>query len=122
MSAFTRETSIEEMMESPTKFGMPTLSEFMRDKERYVGRPDDEVVAIDRGDSILKCRQKYYVEGYAVDCLEQGQRIAQEMGLDFFRDFVVKPQLKPDPHSRMGYYNEVSFWSKATIEKRKAWR
>jgi hypothetical protein len=111
--------SIEELAENPTKFGMPTFSEFSKNKEKWMGRADDEIAAIDRGDPMLGCRQKYYVEQYRVESLEQAERIARDMGHDLFHDFVVHPQLRPDGGA--GFYNEVTFRVKASLQKRASW-
>lgn len=113
------EASIEDIAENPTKFGMPTLEEFVRNKEKYMGRPDDELIAIDKGDPQLGCLQKYYVDGYRVDSLEQAERIARDMGFDLRHDFVLDPQLRPD--DRGGFYNEVNFRAKASVAKRGNW-
>lgn len=111
--------SIDDLMENPSKFGMPTLAEFVRNKEKFMGREDDEIAAIDRGDPLLGCRQRYYVEHYRVESLEQAQRIASDMGLNLYHDFIIDPQLRPD--GAAGFYNEVTFRSKATVTKRTRW-
>lgn len=115
--------SIEELTENPSKFGMPTFEEFRKNKERWMGRPDDELAAIDAGDKILGCRQKYFIEGdggrYSCDSLEHVQRIADDMGLNLYHDFVIDPQLRPD--GAAGFYNEVTFRAKAFLEKRASW-
>lgn len=111
--------SLEELIKHPTRYGMPTFAEFRRNKEKFMGRADDEIAAIDRGDPMLGCRQKYYVEHYPVESLEQAERIARDMGLSLFHDFIIDPQLRPDHGA--GFYNEVTFRSKRSIEKRAAW-
>jgi hypothetical protein len=111
--------SIEDLAENPAKFGMPTLAEFIRNKEKYMGRHDDEVAAVDRGDPVLGCRQRYYLEHYRVDSLEQAERIAIDMGLSLHHDFVIDPQLRPD--GAAGFYNEVTFRRKAAVAKRARW-
>lgn len=102
--------SVEELMANPTAFGMPTFEEFRRNKEKYVGRPDDEIAAIDRGDQNLKCRQKYFIEGYPVSSLEKAERIALDMGKSLFHDFKTDPQVRTD--DRGGFYIEVNFRAK----------
>ena len=111
--------SLEDLEQNPNKYGMPTLDEFSRNREKYMGREDDEIAAIDAGDPALGCRQKYYVEHYRVDSLEQAQRIALDMGLNLFHDFIVDPQLRTD--SGGGFYNEVRFRSKRSIAERESW-
>lgn len=109
---------LEELMSNPGRWGVPTLDEFTRNREKYMGRPDDEIAAIDRGDRMLGCRQRYYVEQYRVTSLEQAERIAMDMGLSLFHDFIVDPQLRPDSS---GFYNEVTFRVKQHVKKRAAW-
>jgi hypothetical protein len=111
--------SIQDIAENPERYGMPTLSEFVRNKEKYMGRPDDELAAIDQGDPQLGCLQKYYVEGYRVDSLDQADRIARDMGYDLCKDFILDPQLRPD--DRGGFYNEVNFRAKSSVTKRSSW-
>lgn len=111
--------TIDDIAENPTKFGMPTLDEFTRNKEKWMGRDDDEIAAIDRGDPVLGCRQRYYIENYRVESLEQAERIARDMGLNLFHDFVVHPQLRPDHGA--GFYNEVTFRPKRDLQKRENW-
>lgn len=114
--------SIEELAEDPTKYGAPTAEEFSRNKEKYLGRPDDEIAAIDRGDPILKCKQVYYIEAdarYRLDSLEQAERIARDMGASLFHDFAACPQLRPNDSG--GFYNEVTFRLKSQLEKRRRW-
>lgn len=117
------EVSIEDIVENPTKFGMPTLEEFTKNKEKYMGRADDEITAVDRGDPQLGCLQRYYIEGdggrYRVDSLEQAERIARDMGRSLSHDFILDPQLRPD--DRGGFYNEVTFRPKASVAKRANW-
>jgi len=108
MKAITSDLSFEEFLEDPTSYGMPTFEEFRRNKEKYLGRKDDEVIAIDRGDRNLHCRQEYYVCGHHVKTLEQGERIARDMGYDFYNDFQAKPQVLPDS-SLKGFYIRVNF-------------
>jgi len=111
--------SLEDIISNPTRFGMPTFEEFRKNKEKYLGRADDMIAAIDRGDPLLGCRQKYYVEHYRVESLEHAERIARDMGLSLFHDFVIDPQLRPDDSG--GFYNEVTFRAKGLLEERAAW-
>lgn len=111
--------SIEDLMENPSKFGMPTFDEFVGNRDKYTDRPDAMIEAIDRGDPALGCRQRYYVEHYRVDSLEQAQRIASDMGGSLYEDYIIDPQLRPDGAG--GFYNDVTFRSKKSLEKRKTW-
>lgn len=118
-------SEVNDVLARPHEFGFCTFEEYSRKhyskREQMIGRHDDEVAAIDRGDPMLGCLQRYYVENYRADSLEQCERIAHEMGMNLHRDFLVKPQLRHDPSTRLGFYNEVRFVPKTTIQRRKSW-
>ena len=117
--------SIDEMLERPEKFHMPTFEEFQkRGREHYFGRKDDMTSAIDKGDPLLGCRQKYFIMSesghrYEVSCLEVAERIALDMGGDLHQNFIPDPQLRPDGAG--GFYNEVTFISKSFKQRRAGW-
>lgn len=114
---------IDELVANPSKYGVPTMEEVTRrhysKRDQMFGREDDMLISIDNGDPMLRCRQKYFIEHYPVKSLEQAQRIAGEMGLRFPHDFVIDPQLRND--DRGSFYNEVTFRSRMSIERRKRW-
>ncbi len=106
--------SIEDLEQNPEAFGFCTFEQFVSNREKWRGRKDDEIASIDAGDPFLGCEQRYYMDcmGSGVirlDSLESGERIAADQGLDFYRDYVVKPQLRKDITTRRGFYNEVTF-------------
>jgi hypothetical protein len=115
--------SLEELIENPAKFGIPTFDEYRRNKERYRGRYDDEVASIDAGDKILGVVQRYVVwDGgceYRVESLEQAERIAGDMGLNLHQDFIVDPQIRDDGPGR--FHNRVTFRSKRAVNRRSEW-
>lgn len=117
--------TIEELALNPEKYGMPTFEQFVKNKDRYVGRQDDEIAAIDRGDPVLGCTQKYLMETdvgpVTLDSIEQADRIAREMGLSLFTDFIACPQIRDDKTLRRGFYNEVTFRTKESLKKRDRW-
>jgi len=113
--------TIDQFLETPEQFGFCSFEDFRRNKEKWMGRPDDEVAAIDRGDHILGCKQKYIIEGYPVRSLEEAERVAREMGLNLFSDCLFKPQVRHELGSRRHFYTEVNIISKQTFEKRKGW-
>jgi hypothetical protein len=111
MKMFTSETTIEDLMTNPNDYGMPTFDEFRKNKSKYMANPEEKIAAIDRGDPMLGCFQKYYVEyglkKYGPLPLETLERIAIAEGLSLHHDFIEDPQLKED--GRGGFYNEVTF-------------
>lgn len=115
--------TIDELASNPGKYGVPTLEEVTRKhyskRDVMFGRDDEMLEAIDRGDPLLGCRQKYYIDHYRVSSLEQAQRISRDMGYRFPDDFVVDPQLRAD--ERGGFYNHVTFRSKESVAKREKW-
>lgn len=112
---------IQDLIDNPTRYGVPTFEEFIKNKRKWMGSKDDVLASVDRGDHILKntYRHKYFVEGYRVDSLEQAERIALDMGFNLYDDFILDPQLKHDESGRL--INEVSFRAKKTLEKRSSW-
>jgi hypothetical protein len=121
--------SLEDLQNNPGKFGIPSLEEVMRPnynkKDEFFGREDDEIAAIDRGDKLLGCIQRYYITDgngeFRVDSLEEAERISVDMGLSLFHDFIIDPQLTPDSETAKGFYNRVTFKSKRSVEKRSLW-
>jgi hypothetical protein len=116
---------LDELMEDPTKYGMPTFEEFRRNKEKYLGRPDDEVASVDRGDPVLGLRHRYYLDTlageYRIDSLEQADRICREMGKNLFTDFYVDPQIRDDGPQGRSLITHVYFRAKDKVEKRRSW-
>lgn len=110
--AFTAETTLEDITENPTAYGLPPFEVFCKNKEKWMGRKDAEIAAIDRGDPMLGCLQKYFFETasgrrYGPFPLELIETMAIEEGMILHHDFIKDPQLKPD--SRGGFYTEVTF-------------
>ncbi len=108
--------SIEDLEQNPEAFGFCTFQQFVKNREKWTGRKDEEIAGVDRGLQ-LGCTQRYFIECLGsgrvrLDSLEEGERIAKDQGLDFYSDYVVKPQLRHDPMLRQGYYNEVTFYPK----------
>lgn len=110
--------TIEDLVENPTKFGMPTFEEFIRNKKKWMGSKEDWLESIDAGDPVLKLTQRYYVEHYRVESLEQAERIALDMGFNLYDDFVLDPQIVQDGGRHV---SEVKFRSKRALEKRANW-
>lgn len=114
----------DDMQETFKRLGVCTFEEFRKNKEKYLGRYDDEIAAVDKGSQLLGCLNRYIIEDlngtpYKLDAIETAERIAMDMGLSLFHDFMVAPQLRPD--DRGGYYSEVTFRPKALLRKRARW-
>ncbi len=73
--------SMEELLEDPADYGFCSFEEFVKNKEKWKGRKDDEVSSIDAGDRTLGCVQRYYIQApgagtVRLSSLEHGERIA----------------------------------------------
>lgn len=118
--------SVEEIQENPTQYGMPTFDEFIRNKEKYLGRHDEVLASIDAGDRNTGAIQKYYIETdcgtIRLDSLEQAERIAIEMGLSIHNEshFKVDPQYQHGDIAGKHYIN-VTFRPKHLLLKRANW-
>jgi len=108
---------LEDLAETPNKYGMPTFEQYVQNREKYNGRYDEVITSVDNGDKLTGCRQKYYVDNYRVESLEQAERIASDMGLNLHHDFIIDPQFQDDD----GIYLKVTFRPKAEIERRGSW-
>ena len=76
---------VSDLEANPTKYGLPTKEQFMKNPERYrMKMTADELMAqIDTGSNTLSGMvQKYewYVEGYQCKSLEAAERVMQSMG------------------------------------------
>lgn len=110
---------IAELARNPGLYGVPTFEEFVKNKAKYgPERHDAWLESIDRGDPLLRTRQRYRVEGYRVDSLEQAETMALNMGFNLYDDCVVDPQVVRDGERNV---IEVNFRSKRTLERRAAW-
>lgn len=115
---------IQDIMNDPNKFGIPTFEETQRKyynkRDRMYGRADERAAAIDAGDKALGLRQKYYVEHcgrYRTDSIEQAERVIRDMGFDMHRDFIGCPQVRDDD----GLYIEVTFKRISSLKDRQLW-
>lgn len=77
--------TLEEITLDPAKFGAPTFDEFVRNRERYIGRQDDLAIQVDKGSFMFKkdIDYRYYIEGYRCDSLESVESTANSMGLNW---------------------------------------
>lgn len=104
--------SFNDILDNPEAYGLPTFEDFQKNPAKWKRRPEDEINAIDRGDPMLGCFQKYYIQTrtgrrYGPYSLELIESIAVDEGLNIHHDFIKDPQLRPDGSG--GFYNEVTF-------------
>lgn len=94
----TRDDDLAEILESPTKFGLPTFDEFARNPEKYREAADELFKSADHGsDNIRKMVTKhiYFVEGIECKTLEMAERVIKEEGLKM-SDMEMYPTIVPD--------------------------
>jgi len=99
MKAINKDTSIEDLQNNPSAYGAPTFEEFKRSPEKYLGREDENLSAVDKGSAIFKDsnmvrRHVYEIEGHRCKSLEQVTRIAAEQGIPI-RELDYRPEVIP---------------------------
>jgi hypothetical protein len=75
----------------------PSFEEFKRNREKYLGRDDEDFGIIDKGSQSIKRtvhRHIYEIEGYRVKTLEEVERIAINQGIPI-RELDYRPQVVP---------------------------
>jgi hypothetical protein len=107
-----RDAQLEDILADPHKYGLPTFSEFCKNKAKWMPDPMAEINSVDRGDPMLGCFQKYFVEDkrgkrFGPLPLEMIEAISLDMGLSLEHDFIKDPQLRPNGAG--GFFNEVTF-------------
>jgi hypothetical protein len=89
---------LSDVMDNPKKYGVPTFEEYARNRDKWIGKHDDQFAWIDKGTTILKKRistQKYSIFGYRADSLEECERIANAEGCNISQ-LEIKPELTQD--------------------------
>lgn len=92
-----KEIDINEIYENPKNFGMPTFEEFKKSPERWLGRDDAALSQVSEGGLEVKNqyrRQRYEIEGYTCDSLEQVEKIANSQGIPL-KELDYRPQMIP---------------------------
>lgn len=66
MKTINAATTIEDLQNDPHAFGLPTLHEFTMNKEKWMGRPDEHMIALTDGPRHNRKnlrRIKYFIKG-----------------------------------------------------------
>jgi hypothetical protein len=111
----------EDILEDPTKFGMPTFDEFRRSPEKYLGRDDERFSEVDRGSVLIQNliqKHIYVIEGYRCKSLEEVERVAADMGIPI-RELDYRPQIRPTGAGKCDVV--VQFVPMREIQRRKRW-
>lgn len=115
------DTTLDELLENPTAYGLPTFDQFAKNQEKYLGRDDDRFAEAEAGSRNLEKhvqRHIYEIEGYRCKTLEEVERIAQSQGIKL-RELDYQPQVVPLGGGKCDLL--VKFVSKDTRERRKLW-
>lgn len=88
--------TVDDLAANPKKYGMPTLSEFMKSPALYKSAllPDELLAQIERGSQTLNrhvASHEYFVGSYKCDSLEMAQRVMHDMGMN-----VTAAMMKPE--------------------------
>lgn len=112
---------MEDLEVEAVKMGAPTFEEFKRNREKYLGRPDDHFGYIDRGaKEIGKYVQRhiYEIEGYRCKSLEEVERIAASQGIPL-QELDYRPEIIPQSGLKCDIL--VKFIPKWLRDKRAGW-
>ena len=115
------DANLEDVMEDPKSFGLPSFDEFVKNPETLLGRDDERLQEVDRGSNNLNKvvrRQIYEIEGYRCKTLEEVERVAKNMGINL-REMDYQPQVEPNTSGKFDI--KVRFVSKAQRAKRQNW-
>jgi len=91
---------LEDLLNNPARFGLPTFEEFCLNPDRYFAKETDILDCVDESGHILRKSnlikgQVYELEGYRCDSLEKVQDLATEMGIKL-SELDMKPDLQKD--------------------------
>lgn len=81
----------QDIMEQPEKFGAPTLEQFRKKRDFYQKNHNSVFGRIDTGGKITNRftkKQKFEIDGYRCNTLEEVERVARDMGLNL--DAIAK--------------------------------
>lgn len=94
------EVTPDDIMENPTKYGLPTFEDYCKDRERYLGYSDQLFRTIDAGPQNaerlrkLMHKMRFRVAGHYVKTVEKLQSVAREEWGDDVK-LEMYPQMLP---------------------------
>lgn len=115
------DATFDDVMEDPTKFGLPTFDEFAKNPDLLFGKEDERLTEVERGSTNLNRvvkRYIYEIEGYRCKTLQEVERVARSMGINL-RELDYQPQMEPNTSGKFDI--KVKFVSKADRQKRQNW-
>ena len=115
------DNDLEMVLNNPSKYGLPTFDEFCKKPELLLGRDDEQLGSVDGGSKFVKeiSKHVYFLEGYKCENLEEVERMAGNMGYAI-RDLDWIPELRHGSNGK--YINEIRFFHKSNMNRRKDWR
>jgi hypothetical protein len=92
------EITVEDIIESPKKYGLPTLSEFILNSDKYIGKKDG-ILAQASNSSQMGLRkyitkQVYWVDHYKCYTEEEAEKVLLQQGYDL-REVDMEGKLVP---------------------------
>jgi len=99
MRGINSTTELSDIERNPSDYGMPTLTEFERNPEKWLGRKDELFGQIETGSHLFRKsnlvrRHKYEIFGYRTTKLEEVERICLNNGYHL-DDLALSPEIIP---------------------------
>lgn len=91
--------NIEDLLNDPHAFGVPTFEEFAKNPEAWRKASDEILKIVDASSATglknLVVKQTYEVAGYKCKTLEEVERVAKNEGWDMLK-MSIEPQIIPE--------------------------
>lgn len=96
--------TLEEIIENPHRYGLPTLEEFCKNPTLWMGHDEDLLAQADVGSKLINgmvTKHLYEIDGYRCDTLEEVEKVAKSQGyqlkeLDFAPVLIPQAGLKTE--------------------------
>lgn len=90
---------IDDLLNDPKKFGLPTFEEFAKNPDQWRKAADEALCLAEKGSQLeglrkLVVKKTYQVAGYKCDTLEEAERVALNEGWDL-RMMDMQPHIVP---------------------------
>lgn len=112
---------VSEVFDNPNYFGLPTLEEYAKNQDQFLGREDEALGQADAGSRNLEKHVKrhvYEIEGYRCKSLEEVEKVARSQGIAL-SSLDYQPQVMPLGGGKCDLL--VKFVSKVERDKRTQW-
>lgn len=101
MNTNLNELTVEDVLENPTRFGMPTFEEFQKNPDKYKGRADEILESADKSTTVKQFRdliERQTYSAFGFDCgtsLEKVERVILGEGY-VLTDMQMVPRVSPE--------------------------